>query len=204
MDDKSSGTLSRRSFILLAAAGGTTVGAAGAWRRWDSIETLRHGDGPVTDAKIDNLAIATVAEFAGAMFGVSLSDADRRDLTRRIEFAVTNDAGWADEYAWLAAFVNEAAADFDAPSFVDADADVQDAIMRLAVDRESDSRTQRINAFFRIEGRVLMRMKRSTIPHLTHVYRNSGVPWRHRGYTSWPGMPNDMLAYTGPAGPGSC
>ena len=204
MDDKSSGTLSRRSFMVLVAAGGSAIGAAGAWHRWESIATLGHGDGPVKDAEVDSTAIATVAEFAGVMFGVNLTEVDRTDLTRRIEFAVTHDSGWADEYAWLSAFVDEAATEFDAPSYVEADADAQDAIMRMTVDRETHSRTRRINAFFRIDGRVLMRMRRSTIPHLTHVYRNSGVPWRQRGYTSWPGLPNDMLAYTGPAGPGSC
>lgn len=40
------------------------------------------------------------------------------------------------------------------------------------------------------------RMHITTIPHLRRIYLASGVPWRRRGYQSWPGIPGDPRAYT--------
>lgn len=204
MNDQSNRTLSRRQFILLVATGGSAVGAAGAWYRWESLNDLGHGDELSGEAEVDPSEVATVAEFLGAMFGVTLTRADRSDLVRRLEFAAANDPGWAEEYDWLALHLNEAAAESGVLSYVNADAELKDAIMRSAIGRDVDYRMRKVKAFFHADGRELLRMRNSTIPQLSHLYRNSGVPWRQRGYTSWPGLPDDMLAYTTPAGPGKC
>jgi hypothetical protein len=39
---------------------------------------------------------------------------------------------------------------------------------------------------------------RLMLPALTWLYRHSGVPWRARGYTRWPGIPGSWREYLKP------
>jgi hypothetical protein len=195
---------SRRRFLLICAGGFSAVGGLAAWQRWNALGQVR--DIPVSEssAPADSRTIETVAHFAGAMFGVLLSADDLADLRARLTFAADSTGRWAEEYAWLAKHVDGAARDIDARSFIDAEPAARDTVMRAAIARDLDRRTQKIRAFFHAEGQAVLRMRRSTVPHLAWLYQNSSVPWRHRGYTSWPGVPDDRLAYTRPGGKGRC
>ena len=46
--------------------------------------------------------------------------------------------------------------------------------------------------------RELHLMRGWIVSDLASLYLRSGVPWRNRGYTSWPGVAGDMLEYTKP------
>lgn len=204
MSDRDDTLQSRRRFLLIGAGGLSAVGGLAAWQRWNALGQVRDIPISASSAPADSRAIETVAHFAGAMFGVVLTADDLADLRSRLTFAADSARRWAEEYAWLAKRVDGAARDIDAGSFLDAEPAARDTVMRAAIARDLDRRTQKIRAFFHAEGQAVLRMRRSTVPHLAWLYQNSSVPWRHRGYTSWPGVPDDRLAYTRPGGKGRC
>ena len=196
MSKKTDAGLSRRGFLAIGAAGLAAVASAAGWQRWRSIGTLRHAPGNADAGVLDSGTRVTVAELLGTYFGAVLDEVDVADLSDRLDFAVQHDSGWIEEYRWLAGYVDTLAREAGPPSFVAAPPEVRDAVMRDAAGTELTGRRQRLEAFFRIDGRRLLRMRRSTLPQLGYLYRNSGVPWRQRGYVSWPGRPDDRLAYT--------
>lgn len=198
MSPESDRKWTRRSFIALGVAGLSAVAGTAGWRRWRTIGSSRHVPGPATDGALGAATQDTVVQFLGAQFGVSLTDADVHDLAGRLDFAVRHDSGWLAEYEWLAHYLDELAQDAGQRAFVAAPEDVRDAVMREAIGIGVPGRTQRLRAFFSLHGRQRLRMRRSTLPQLRRLYRRSGVPWRQRGYTSWPGRPDDRLAYTRP------
>jgi hypothetical protein len=194
----------RRRFLVLAATGLAAVSTAAAWKRWRGIGSLRHETGIASKNAPDEHVLKTVMEFTGAIFGVVLSDHDRRDLFDRFSFAARHDSGWRAEYRWLTDYLDTLADDAEGTSYADLPPEAKERIMRNALAIGETSRAQRFHAFLRPGGRKLLRMRRSTFPHLRRVYRNSGVPWRHRGYRSWPGRPGDRLAYTRPVEKATC
>lgn len=196
MSDRSKKTLTRRVFI---GATGVGVSAAGLWAakgRWRNIGSLRHEPDLSGATSFDDATVNTLTEFLASVFGIALSSEDRTELNGRLRYAVEHDNGWTIEYAWLAAFADEASRSAGASSFSDSSVAQREEVVRLAFANDIGWRTQRARAFFQIDGRELLRMRKWTIPHLVRLYRNSGVPWRHRGYTSWPGRPDDRLAYS--------
>ncbi len=194
----------RRTFLLLGAAGMAAISAAVSWHRWRNIGALRHEPGTVSKEDPDEHVLQTVTEFTGALSGVSLTDDDRKDLHGRFSYAARKDSGWRNEYRWLSAYLDSLAEEAKGTSFVELASEQKEQIMRLALAIGESSRAQRFHAFLRADGRKLLRMRKSTFPHLMYVYQNSGVPWRHRGYKSWPGRPGDRLAYTRPVDPATC
>ncbi len=197
-------TWSRRGFLAVGAIGVSAAGLAAAWRRWRTIGTLEHPQDLPGDALQNPDVKSTLVRFMGAMHGVQLKTVDIEDLASRLEFAAAVDGAWAEEYRWFAGYLDELARDASQVSFIDADPDTQASLIRSVIQPEIDFRTQRIRAFFAVEGRRILRMRKTTIPHLARLYRMSGVPWRQRGYTSWPGMPDEQLAYTRPLPPRQC
>ena len=198
MQKKGNRKLSRRGFLALGAVAGSAFAAAAGWQRWRTIGSLRHVPGRANTGSLDNDTRTTVAHFLGVHFGALLADEDLQDLSGRLDFAVAYDSGWLGEYQWLAQYVDRLAVAAGEASFVAASPQVRDAVMREAAGTDMPGRRQRLQAFFSVDGRHLLRMRRSTLPQLHHLYRNSGVPWRQRGYVSWPGRPDDRLAYTRP------
>lgn len=196
--------ISRRGFLGWAGAGASLVGALGAWNRWRDIARLNHESHKPGASVVDNEVTSTLVHFLGSTFGVALSEADQGELQERLHYAADHDGAWSEEYSWLAAFVDSEARESGAASFVNADIDLREETVRRVFANDVDRRTQKMRAFFQIDGRKLLRMRKSTIPHLVRLYRMSGVPWRHRGYTSWPGVPDDMLAYSRKLETGQC
>ena len=196
MTEREKGRWTRRAALGLGIGALSALGAYGGLRRWRTIGGLRHveaGPGTVT---LDARAAETLAGFLGAAFGVALSDAEREDLRGRLDYAVAHDNAWRQEYSFLADYLDDECRTAGAASFGEASVEQQDAAMRSAVATDTDWRAQRVRAFLRADGRQLLRMRRTTIPHLLRLYRLSSVPWRHRGYTSWPGVADNRLAYT--------
>jgi len=196
MIDRLKGKWTRRAILGAAIGGLSAIGAYGALRRWRTIGVLRHENAGPADGRLDPHVAKTVTRFLGAMFGVDLTAVDEAELQGRLDYAVSHDVAWRGEYQFLAGYLDAESRDAGMASFTDASAVQRDAVMRLAVAADLDGRTQRIRAFFRHDGREILRMRRSTIPHLQRLYRYSGVPWRQRGYRSWPGVARNRLAYT--------
>jgi hypothetical protein len=194
----------RRAFLVLGAAGMAAISTAVSWHRWRNIGALRHEPGTASTDDPNEHVLRTVTEFTAAIFGVTLSDDDRKDLGGRFSYAARKDSGWRNEYRWLSAYLDSLAEDAGLTLFVDVPSEQKEQIMRLALAIDESSRAQRFHAFLRADGKKLMRMRKSTFPHLAYVYQHSGVPWRHRGYKSWPGRPGDRLAYTRPVDAPTC
>jgi hypothetical protein len=196
MSDQQSGKWSRRAFLLLGAGGVSALAGVAGWSRWRSIGTLGHVQAQPSSLPLDAAITTSISHLLGTVFGIPLSEADHADLQGRLVYATEHDGAWGDEYRWLVEFVDDIASDSGAASFVSASADSREKIVRIALADDVEWRTQKIQAFVRADGRKLLRMRKSTIPHLLRLYQYSSVPWRHRGYTSWPGMADDRLAYT--------
>jgi len=190
------GKISRRGFLVLVGSGAAVATLPVARDRWGSTRRFRHVQGPADDSVFDREVINTLVQFLAAFFGVSLDAVDRTDLEQRMAFAVRLDRAWRDEYRTLAGFTDQTAAEFGARTFVQADKVVRDRVIHaIALTRRAKLR-ERIRALVGSEGRDFLRMQQSTIPHLLRLYRRSVVPWRRRGYQTWPGVAGDMLAYT--------
>lgn len=187
---------SRRRFLFLGAGSVVVIGLAGAWQRWRTIGALGHAPDVPGEALVSPEVSSTLTSFLGAAFGVRLAQADIQDLQSRLSYAAEHDGAWAREYLWLADYVNQLAMESGADSFAGSELGLREALVRQTLQFDADNRTQRIRAFFDPDGRNVLRMRKSTIPHLFRLFRMSGVPWRQRGYVSWPGLPDDRLAYT--------
>ena len=190
------GRITRRRFIGFAAISAALISAVGLRHRWTNVGTLRHEAAPGATGTADQDVVETVTAFLASYFGVELSDEDVADLDDRLRFAMESDGGWAKEYRWMSGYLDDAAEDAEVDRFLLAGVSMREEIVRVAVAGELSWRAQRLRALFRTDGRELLRMRRSTIPHLVRLYRFSGVPWRQRGYSSWPGRPDEQLAYT--------
>ena len=118
-------------------------------------------------------------------------------MISRLDYATKADSGWRDEYAWLSDYITYFAAQMGAPSFLKTSAEQRDKIVMAVMHRKS-ARESRMLALVSEHERGRRRMISSTIPHLVWVYNHSGVPWRYRGYKSWPGVPGDTFEYTKP------
>jgi len=204
MTERPVSKLSRRGLLGLGAAGAAILGLMGARNRWRTIGNLRHQSSSTGASEFNDTIVVTITSFLGAVFGIAMTEDDRADLQGRLRYALTHDDSWLDEYGWLAAHVNDAARALGANSFAEASVAVQTQVVESAFAMDLDRRGQRMRAFFRPDGRKLLRMRRSTLQHLVRLYRYSGVPWRHRGYSSWPGVAADQLAYTRDPGIGKC
>jgi hypothetical protein len=158
---------------------------------------LSHRPAPGIPGRLDTHVVETLASLLAAWFGVRIEGADSRDLRDRFEFAVNEDGGWLDEYVWLAQFLDRQARAANAASFKAASTAVRVRIIRLtkAPDPVPGVRFRRLLSS---DYRGLIRARRSTLRHLQELYLHSGVPWRRRGYTRWPGVPGDTYSYTQP------
>ncbi len=192
--------MTRRRFLGLLGAG-AVVAVAGvaaySYRpyvrrlgtRFSEWAGLTHVAGPLDQSPVDPVVLSTVAVFTGALFGRSLPPDSLNELVDRLDFAAKQDSGWREEYLALASYVDgemqhRGAADFTAATF-----DERDAMIKGLM---ANSPLKLLSPFSRTRSRMYL----STIPHLTKMYSRSGVPYRLRGYTSWPGIPGDQLEYT--------
>lgn len=185
-----------RRRVLAALAG--LVAVAGALGARDFVARRRQArDAGV--APIGDDILVTVAELTGALFGHALSEQDRTEIVELLRYAVTMDHTRHTEYAFLAAFVDDEARASGAPSFLRASADQRDEIVTRVMTIDPSSLALRLLARASRHHLQQQELRSRTVPHLARIYRTSGVPWRVRGYTSWPGVPGDPTEYTRPA-----
>jgi hypothetical protein len=188
--------ISAGAVVVTAAAGLAALPEAIRWKR--AALRTRHVAGSASASPFDNHKLSTLCVFLGALFGRELDETDRKELTGRLEFAVQHDSGWREEYDWLASHLDRMSRQAGYTSFVDADAPAREGIVAEIMGYSASSRRARLLALVSEDERRLRRMRRSTLNQLTWLYRHSGVPWRARGYTSWPGTPGSLYEYTKP------
>jgi hypothetical protein len=195
---------SRRRFLVAAGVATVALGAPVSWYRWKSTRPSPHVPGPPEDSPYDVTVFTTLTEFVSVYFDTRFVDADVVELARRMAYAVQHDSGWREPYRRLADLLDLTSRDLGAGSFVAAGPDTRlDAIRDLMVG-ESANRELRIRAFFSEQAGQTLHARQATIPHLRRLYQNSGIPWRHRGYSTWPGVSGDPRAYTRAPGQGDC
>lgn len=187
---------SRRQVLLLAAGGLATVAGVTGYRRWTGLAGVTHGRGGADDSPIDQAMLNTLVDFLGAFFGIALSSLDRTELQQRLALSMRIDSNWRVDYPQLVDFADNTAQHYQHASFSAANEVQRQKIVATMLERDSTRRQQRIQAFFSINGKARLRLQRATVPQLAKLYRSSGVPWRRRGYTSWPGVGGDTFAYS--------
>jgi hypothetical protein len=124
-----------------------------------------------------------------------MSTADRSELEQRLNLSTRLDGNWHNDYRELANIINDLAQTHEQKSFSAAKNTKRHEIIKQMISVRRSQRSWRLRAFFALDSPEFIKTQRSTIPHLLRLYRLSGVPWRQRGYTSWPGVGGETFAY---------
>jgi len=194
--------LSRRRFLAIVVSGlvvtGFGVSLPSIRQRFVQLFSARHIPGPESDDLLESKLTNTLVSFIGALFGQDLTLQDRHELSEIVSFAASADSGWVPEYRWLVSHIGNMAKEAGAESFSSATPELRDSIVQHIMSRQTSSFTLRLFAIASGQELHRKRMSITTIPHLRRIYLASGVPWRRRGYQSWPGVPGDPRVYTRP------
>ena len=194
--------LSRRSFLAIVVTGLVVTGLGASLpsirQRFVQLFSARHIPGPESDDLLESKLTNTLVSFIGALFGQDLTLQDRHELSEIVSFAASADSGWVPEYRWLVSHIGNMAKEAGAESFSSATPELRDSIVQHIMSRQTSSFTLRLFAIASGQELHRKRMSITTIPHLRRIYLASGVPWRRRGYQSWPGVPGDPRVYTRP------
>jgi hypothetical protein len=195
--------LSRRRFLIATAVG--AVALAGSYplfrfsrQRWRQRTSATHVYGAADDSEFPSGILQSVALFTGALHGSELTVDDVNELVGRLGDAARWDGGWRTEYRWTAEYADQCSSELFATDFASTDAGQREDIIRFVMTDIPSLRSRKSRIIAALSDAEMKRRKihHSTIPHLKWLYRLSGVPWRHRGYTAWPGIPRDQLDYT--------
>jgi hypothetical protein len=184
------------SALIAVAAGGVVSYPMLRRHQRDLLET-KHVKGKPDSSPYDSHILQTVALFTGALFGHRLRQNNLSELIDRLDFAVNEDDGWRGEFSFLAQHVNNLATQAGASDFSNS-SDIQSEKIITDIMKPVSPRESRVMALISEDERNRRRMRSSTIPNLVWIYTNSGVPWKIRGYTTWPGIPKDTFGYTQP------
>ena len=194
--------VSRRRLLvagLVAAAGGLFV----SWRAGPSLlSKYRERAYPAVpvgrkDASpFDPAVLEYAALFVGAAYGRQFNEVDNKELLGRLHTLVTQDDAWRPRLSWFSAFLDELAIAANEKSFAELSIDERETVVNGVLAHSIDSRRSKVLAFFSADERVRRLSHRATIPRLQRIYLTSGIPWRARGYSRWPGVPGDAREYT--------
>jgi hypothetical protein len=188
--------LTRRQFLLTAGLSISAAGAYGSIYRWRSTADTKHVLGVVDTSEFDPAVVQSIVTFLGVFYGISLTKADRSELTQRLIFSTRFDSNWRVDYRAFVQMVDDIAQRNEANSFANASVSTQKSIINLVKEVSRNWSRRRMRAFFGLDDTVLIKIQRATVPHLLRLYRMSGVPWRQRGYQSWPGVGGNTFDYT--------
>ena len=200
--------LSRRRFLAIVVTGLVVTGFGASLpsirQRFVQLFSARHVPGPESDDLLESGLSNTLVSFIGVLFGQDLTLQDRHELSGLVSFAASADSGWVPEYRWLVSHIDNMAKEAGAESFSSAKPELRESIMQNIMSRPTSSITLRLLETASGQRRLRKRMRVATIPHLRRIYLASGIPWRRRGYQSWPGVPGDPRVYTQPGPVSKC
>ena len=169
-----------------------------------SFRSFQHVGGGADSSPFDQNVVADLVSFLSASFDQEFTATDSGELANRLNLAVGYDRNWRPEYSALSVLLNElsdqrAKRPFSSASRVDRQRIVADLLST-----EGSWRRRKLLIMLGLDSYEVARAQRSTIPHLLRLYRLSGVPWRERGYDSWPGVGGEPFAYTRGIEPPQC
>lgn len=201
--------LSRRRFLLglsgsLVIVSSFSVPMILEWKR-TALKTWRSTEKPLSkNALIDKTTLNTVAIFLGSYFGLDITVEDRSELVERMEYSARANSIYLAEYKMLQHYLDDMASKNNAGLFTAASVDIKEKIIGEFLEKNINAKSSKIRALFSQAERNHRMLRASTLPHINKLYRHSGVPWRHRGYSSWPGVPGDPYDYTRPGATRIC
>ena len=199
--------ITRRRFLFVAGLGVSAVGlnyAADRWRK-SANKRIRHVVGKEDFSDFDTAILEKIILFFVVLFGTPLNDEDQSELLHRLTISTHFDKNWREDYREFLKYLDKLAKSKKSGTFPNAPIKVQTEIVSFVMTKPRYwSKRRRVRAFFGYEDKILRKIKVSTVPHLIRLYTMSGVPWRHRGYQSWPGVAGDTFSYTRAITKSSC
>lgn len=206
--------LSRRKFLtriaLLGVASLLAIGSTPILlRQWKALKSLKlSAQHTVSYLGADSISPSVLrgsAYFSAFLAGIQPDASDIEELTNWFEFASSKDGNYYAELVYLVDHVNEISRRKFNKSFDKIDSSESDALVELVMrSNHSSGLKSKFLALVSAKERASRLMHASTIPFAYRVYANSGVPWKRRGYTTWPGVPGDTFGYTKPIDLSSC
>lgn len=195
---------SRRAFVSVAALFAGALVAFPFLRRWRAsrLRTTREpAVGSVTPLGAD--AKRTVSHLLAAVFGHAPTPDDEAELAGKLEWLTHEDASWHGALRDFARYADDAARGAGGTGFVALSPEQREKVV-AGLMQPIDTAASRRQALFSESERARRIAREDLLPVLTRIYRTSGVAWRRRGYTRWPGVPGDPREYTRPGAPYAC
>jgi hypothetical protein len=187
-------TASRRRFLTVASIG-APVAAAIALAPRTVRSVLQHTAGIAPPAADTTQVLNTTVAFIATLFGRRLTAEDHTELLDRLSYATQREPVRREYYDLLCQYLDRAARSAGFASFDAADSTGRTAIVDRIMRTDVSPLLSRLLSLVSADTHQLRRIKLAVVPQLAWLYRHSGVPWRARGYTRWPGIPGDWHEY---------
>jgi hypothetical protein len=178
--------VSRRGLLMLAAVGGAAMAVVGL-----KLANRRGGATSSLATPLDSGGVNTLIAFLATLFAHEMSAEDVTELQERLTESQQQDPQRMQTYAVLSRHLDGFAHTRGAASFTAATAAQRNAILDEVMHIEPARFSARVLSHLSTRAHQYYQIRSLTIPSLAWLYRNSGVPWRARGYQRWPGIPGD-------------
>ncbi len=211
--------LSRRKFLirvsLLGFASLVAFGSAptllNQWRKFKSLKlSTKHAVSYVGASNISSPVLRSSAYFSAFFAGMQPNETDVSDLETLFRFVAMKDSNYYTQLVYLASHANKVShRKFNKPieelNHYESNMLIT-SIMKHRNNRKQykNNRKSKLLALVSEKERALRLMHASTIPLTFRVYANSGLDWKSRGYTTWPGVPGNTFGYTNPVSLSAC
>jgi len=202
-------SISRRKFLLIGSV--FSIGAIAAIFGLPNFSKYKksklfpyHIKESGTDLLPTYELLEIISIFTGSLHGHELTNIDKNEFFDILAFLIMNDKAWTSEYTWLSNHINILSTKIQNSDFQSLSTENKYNLVNIIMFYSIRSKKSRLLALFTQSERFKRRMRASTIPHLMKLYRSSGIPWRNRGYSTWPGVPGDQSEYIRPGKIISC
>lgn len=185
--------LTSAAFVILA---GTSLPYVKSWRHRRVFANRTRGEPDTTDFPRQDLL--DIAWFTTRLFGHTPTRNDESEIVWRLDYLAKEDREWRPLFQWLVQRIEALNEDSATTRFNALPEAKQQLIFDDILNRQSSvmGRKGELLALISDEWVQERAFFRFTLNKLNAIYVHSGVPWRRRGYTSWPGIPGDPRNYT--------
>lgn len=200
--------ISRRTVIFAGVGAAGIIGVSQvrpiAQRAYRERAYPRMPDAYADDSAFDEEILDGAVQFMSIIAGHEFSKVDTFEIRGRLQMLVTGNAAWRPLLTWLHGYLNRLCEDRNSTGFNSATREAKLEAVDVLMERPMDSRISKAFALVSTDESLRRLAIRRTVPRLFRLYRTSGVPWRRRGYASWPGVPGDVTEYTRPGSIRTC